>query len=332
MLQRSSIHINSTHYSLEEITEGVFIAISLDGGGAMGNAGIVDLGDRTIIFDTFETPIAAKDLRVASEFLTGRPVTWVINSHSHPDHWFGNQVFPRESIIVTSQITAELMVEYVEEIQEEKSNPSELEEFLQNKINQLEIEKDQIKKQVLISAVGRWNFYLESLPNLELRLPDQTFRGKITLHGSLRDVEIIDVGPAHTPGDSYMTIPSEKIIFLGDIGFFNQLPYMADCNPDGWISILDDLINSTYQIFIPGHGHVGSAQDLVILKEYIAMLTKMVAHAIDRGDTLDEVLNQEIPEPYKTWSIGSARPEVNTKFMYEYLSRIKHRDGFPPAE
>jgi len=325
MSRHSSTQTNSIHYSLEEIAEGVYVAISADGGGAMGNAGIVDLGDRTLIFDTFETPIAAEDLRVASEFLTGRPASWVVNSHSHPDHWFGNQVFRRESIIVSSQISAELMDEYVEDVQEEKSNPSELEEFLHKQINQLELEKDQFKKQVLKSSVARWKFYLESLPNLELRLPDQTFRGIITLCGSLRDVEIIDVSPAHTPGDCYLTIPSEEIVFLGDIGFFNQLPYMADCDPDGWISILDDLKNSKYQVFFPGHGPVGGAQDLVLLKEYISMLIKMVADAIDRGDTVDEVLNQEIPEPYKTWSIGSARPEVNTKFMYEYLSQSPHR-------
>jgi glyoxylase-like metal-dependent hydrolase (beta-lactamase superfamily II) len=318
---------------VEEISEGIFACISADGGGAMGNAGIVDLGDRTVVFDTFETPIAAEDLRVANEFLTGKTATWVVNSHSHPDHWFGNQVFPRESIVVSSQITKELMDEYIECAQEDKSNPSELEEFLQNLITQLELEKDQIKKQVLKSSIARSTFYLESLPNLNLRVPDQTFRGKMTLSGSIRDVELIDVGPAHTPGDSYLTIPSEKIIFLGDIGFFNQLPYMADCDPDGWISILNELINSNYQIFFPGHGPVGGAQDLVMLKEYISRLTKIVADAIDQGDTVDDVLSQEIPEPYKTWSIGSARPEVNTKFMYEYLSRSKNRGtGFPTAD
>ena len=250
MPQYSSTQPNSIHFLLEEIAEGVFACISADGGGAMGNAGIVDLGDRTIIFDTFETPIAAEDLRVASEFLTGRPATWVVNSHSHPDHWYGNQVFPRESIVITSQITAQLLDEYVEEVQSEKSDPSELEEFLQNQINQLEIETDQIKKRVLKSAVARWKFYFESLPNLNLRLPDQTFRGKISLHGSKRDVELIDVGPAHTPGDSYLTIPSENIVFLGDIGFFNQLPYMADCDPDGWISTLSELKNSKFSFTV----------------------------------------------------------------------------------
>lgn len=319
--QSSKKMIKSIHFSLEEIAEGVFACISSEGGGAMGNAGIVDLGDRTIIFDTFETPIAAEDLRVVGEYLTGRPASWVVNSHSHPDHWFGNQVFSRESIVITSQITAELMDEYVEDVQEEKSNPSELEEYLQDQINQLELETDNIKKQVLKSAIARWKFYLESLPNLNLRLPDQAFQGKITLHGSLRDVELIDVGPAHTPGDCYLTIPSEKTILLGDIGFFNQLPFMADCDPGGWISILNELKTSKYRIFFPGHGPVGGAEDLDILERYISMLKKKVADAIEEGTTVDEVLNQQITEPYETWSIGSTRPEVNTEFMFDYLSR-----------
>jgi glyoxylase-like metal-dependent hydrolase (beta-lactamase superfamily II) len=325
MHQHSSAQPNSIHYTLEEIAEGVFACISTDGGGAMGNAGIIDLGDRTIIFDTFETPIAAEDLRVASEFLTGRPATWVVNSHSHPDHWFGNQVFSRESIVITSQITAELMDEYVEEVQDEKSDPSELAEFLQNQIKQLDVETDPIKKRGLKSAVARWKFYLESLPILNPRLPDQTFTGKITIYGSLRNVELIDVGPAHTPGDTYLTIPSDNIIFLGDIGFFEQLPYMADCDPDGWISILGELINSKYHIFIPGHGPVGGAPDLVILGEFISMLRKNVENALDQGITFDEVLNKRFPEPYRTWSVGSARSEVNTKFMFEFFSRNQQR-------
>ena len=45
----------SIHFSLKEIAEGIYAAFAAEGGGAMGNAGIVDLGDRTVIFDTFES-------------------------------------------------------------------------------------------------------------------------------------------------------------------------------------------------------------------------------------------------------------------------------------
>ena len=75
----------SPHFEIYELAHGVFAAIHKDGSGAICNAGIVDLGDRTLVFDTFLTPQAAGDLKVAAEALTLRPVTLVVNSHCHND-------------------------------------------------------------------------------------------------------------------------------------------------------------------------------------------------------------------------------------------------------
>ena len=63
----------SRHFRLEQLADGVYAAIHSEGGEAIGNAGIVDLGDRTLVYDTFFTPQAAADLRFAAE--TGIPST-----------------------------------------------------------------------------------------------------------------------------------------------------------------------------------------------------------------------------------------------------------------
>jgi cyclase len=84
----------SQHFRLERLADGIYAAIHIDGGWAQSNAGIIDLGDRTLIFDTFINPEAATDLRAAAEELTGRSTVVVINSHSHNDHIWGNQIFP----------------------------------------------------------------------------------------------------------------------------------------------------------------------------------------------------------------------------------------------
>ena len=62
----------SDHFELVQVAEGVHAAIARPGGAAFSNAGIVDLGDLTLVFDTFETPVAARDLKAAGESLTGR--------------------------------------------------------------------------------------------------------------------------------------------------------------------------------------------------------------------------------------------------------------------
>ena len=62
----------SDHSELIQIAAGAWAAIASPDGAAFSNAGIVDLGDLTLVFDTFETPVAARDLKAAGESLTGR--------------------------------------------------------------------------------------------------------------------------------------------------------------------------------------------------------------------------------------------------------------------
>lgn len=78
-----AIPFTSPHFHLARLADGVYGAIAADDGGAVGNAGIVDLGDRALIFDTTLTPQAADDMRAAAERLVGHPIAHVVNSHWH---------------------------------------------------------------------------------------------------------------------------------------------------------------------------------------------------------------------------------------------------------
>src|SRR6478672_10218109 len=92
------------NFTIQQLAPGVWAAIQNDQfGRAICNAGIVDLGDKTVVFDPFMTPEAAKELRNVAVELTGRPVSFVINSHYHNDHIRGNQEFiPIATIISTA--------------------------------------------------------------------------------------------------------------------------------------------------------------------------------------------------------------------------------------
>jgi cyclase len=76
----------SKHYTLEQLADGVYTAIARYGAGAVCNAGIVDLGEPSLVFDAFQTPQAAVDLQYACQKLTGRSASYVVNSHWHGDH------------------------------------------------------------------------------------------------------------------------------------------------------------------------------------------------------------------------------------------------------
>lgn len=184
-------------------------------------------------------------------------------------------------------------------------------------------ETDLLDKRSLEDSIARFSHYLESLPTLQPRLPNQTFRQEINFHGSERNAVLTFAGPAHTSGDAFLTLPSEKIAFSGDIGFFEQLPYIQDCDPFGWVEILNKLVESDLEIFNPGHGPVGTKEDLKLLEGYIILLRKWVGEFDRKGKPIGDLLHMELPEPYKTWSIGSLRHQVNCQFMFEYQGRKK---------
>lgn len=158
----------SEHFDLIEVAAGAYAAIGTEGGGAYSNAGIVDLGDQTLIFDTFQTIQAAQDLQAAAEHLTGRRAAAVIISHAHGDHWMGNQVFADHAPIITTQEIHEQMSAIAENIKQIQADPSELKAMIQQNEVQLQAETDEGKRASLMALSTRWRRTLEMLPTLEL--------------------------------------------------------------------------------------------------------------------------------------------------------------------
>lgn len=81
--------IHTKYFTLKKMANGVFAAIAEPGNGAWSNAGVVDLGSELLVFDAFNTPSAAQELKIQAERLTGKKVKYLINSHYHggPHFW-----------------------------------------------------------------------------------------------------------------------------------------------------------------------------------------------------------------------------------------------------
>jgi glyoxylase-like metal-dependent hydrolase (beta-lactamase superfamily II) len=314
----------SDHFKLEQLTEGVFAAIASENGAAFSNAGIIDLGDITVIFDTFETPKAASDLKAAAESLTGRHAAFVINSHNHADHWFGNQVFDEQTTIVATNKTRDQMPVYIEELKSLKINPSEMEDSLVNNQKMLQDETDPLRRAGLLRSISRLKYSLEALPSLELKIPNQTFEGKLFLYGSQRSAEIIGLEQGHTSGDCLFTLREEKVAFLGDLAFFQRQPYMTDCEPMIWKRVLDGIGESSFETFVPGHGQIGTKKDITMLSDYLTILDDLVSQVIRSGGTVEDALKLTLPTPYDLWQqAGNHRFDENVRFFFQYLTNTQ---------
>ena len=311
----------SDHFELHQIAEGVYAAIAIEGGAAYSNAGLIDLGDRTLIFDTFETPIAADDLKSAAEQLTGRPASCIIISHAHDDHWLGNQVFADHTPIISTHETRAEMSERAEDIKDLQENPFELEEEIQEFKVRLESETDERMRASINNSILRYRYALDMLPTLELRLPNQTFDSQLIFHGSQRSAELRTSGEGHTISDCYLILPEEKIVFMGDLGFFQCQPFMAFCNPEAWQAQLEGFEGSHFELFVPGHGPLGTKADLALQKRYITVLEGMVGRIVKEGGSVEDALQISLPEPFDAWlSGGMTRFEANVRSSYERLS------------
>jgi cyclase len=311
----------SEHFQLTELAPGVYAAVGIPGRGAYSNAGIVDLGDRTLIFDTFMTTLAAADLRDAAEQLTGRPAGCIIISHAHSDHWMGNQVFDPQVPILASKATRATMPEAAEWLQYYQEHPDELEDELRNDRARLEAETDPRQRASLEAGIARWTILRDVLPTQEFRLPNLTFEGNLTFHGTERTAELVLVEPGHTASDAYLHLAADRIVFMGDLGFLQCQPFMAYCDPQAWMAQCQVMEGMEVDTFVPGHGPLGTHEDITLQREYIALLLDLLRRVIDGGGTVEDALAEPLPPPFDAWLHGSmARWETNVRTMYDRLA------------
>jgi cyclase len=312
MTDSSTAQVSGEYFRIEQLAEGVYAAIVVPGRGAWGNAGIVDLGEQTLVFDSFVTVAAAQALHAAAVELTGRAPAWVVNSHNHADHIMGNMTFP-EAIIVATAATRDLIgvrapafVEYA------RTHPEELDTLEQ----ELTKESDPNKARGLRMMLDEYRAIQRGLPDLQIRPPDVTFSDRLTFHGSRRRAELITLGGGHTPSDAFLHLPGERIVFMGDLGQVGFHPSMSQGNPDTWIGILDQVEALDVATVAPGHGQVGTPADLALLRQYIRDLQQLAADLVAMGIPAEELAQVPVPVAYQAWEVSNGFAD-NLRFLYE---------------
>jgi cyclase len=305
---------STRHFRLEQLAEGVYAAIHAEGGWAICNAGIIDLGDRTIVFDTFMTPDAAGDLRDVAESLTGRPVHAVINSHPHNDHIWGNQIFSKDVDIISTSRTRDLI---------ETEGPLEAQGFQdvsQQRLEALEAQLTEARDETALAliryAIIYYQAIIATLPKLQLRLPNITFTDELTFSGPKRSAKLITFEGAHSGSDAILHLPEDGIVFMADLLFIGVHPYLPDGDPEKIQRIMTQVRKLQAKTFVPGHGPVGQAYHLDWMDEYIDTLNSLVREAIKKGATEEEIGKIALPREYQHLIFPSFFP-ANMKFLYQ---------------
>ena len=311
----------SRHFHLEQLAEGVFAAINAEEGWAICNAGIIDLGDRTIVYDAFSCPQAANDLREAAESLTGRPVRMLINSHYHNDHIWGNQAFSAEVNIISTGKTRQLII--TEGAAEIKWYGEKAQKRLETLEAQYAESDDEAVRQELKPAIYDYQAIVAALPILQVRLPNLTFTGELVFNGPKRSARLLSYDNAHCGSDTILYLPEDGIVFMEDTLFINCHPYLADGDPVVIQRVLADVKVLQPSILVPGHGPVGTIEHLDVLDGYINNLNTSVEDAIILGLTEVELDNIPIPRPYQQFLFRMFFA-TNLKFVYQRQMKARN--------
>jgi cyclase len=294
----------SKHFTLRSLTRGVYACIHKPGGAGFSNAGIIDLGDHTLVVDTFHTRAAGRDLRQTAEALFGRPVETAVLTHAHHDHWMGACAFDASTTLWASEATRQSCLEWAPKILEDFQDPALWEEWLKGTEQQLQTEQDPRLRGDLEHNRSFIRYIMAERTEFQPRTPDQIYEGTLTFQGSERQAELRSLGRGHSEEDSVLLLPQDGIAFTGDIGFFDTQPLLSVCDLDLLRPQMRFFAESDFQTLVPGHGPVGGKDALVLQLKYWDVLEDLVRRVAQGGGSFQEALQITLPEPFDQWLMG----------------------------
>jgi len=247
--------IVSGAHRFEKVAEGIYYATASGTMTVGANSPIILTDTEAMVIDSEITPAAARALIADLKAVTDKPVRYVVDSHYHYDHAFGNQVFGPEVQIIGHENTRKRLLgntmeqyTYLSSIEPVPARVAALNERIAK-------ETDPQQKAALERQIANSLAYLEQVKEIKVTPPGVTLDRKMTLFRGGREIQILYFGRGHTDTDVVVYLPKEKIVCTGDL-MESVISYMGDAYADEWPATLDRLMALDFDTVMPGHGVV----------------------------------------------------------------------------
>jgi len=259
--------------------------------GFISNTTFIITDDSVVVVDPGGSKQIGEMVIAEIRKVTDKPISHVINTHHHADHWMANDAFtalsPRPQIVGHAYM---------------RTKAKEIGEQWLGIISRL-TNKANIGTKVV-------------LPDTEIVGGRQWKMGNLTL-------QFYHPAHAHTKGDIAIFIPEEKVLVAGDIHFYKRTPGFQDASPLGNLAALKELKKLNPKHVIPGHGPVTDINGLQYMLTYIEKLESEVSRLFKDG-LEDFEMNDKIKlGDYRNMSGFSSRFGINVNRMY---AEIEARD------
>ena len=259
----STADLGDKTVSFDELAPGLY-AYTAEGD---PNSGAIVGPDGVTVIDAQATPAMAAEVQARIASVTDRKVNRIILSHYHAVRVLGASGYPAQEIIC-SDITRDLIVER----------------------GQADMD----------SEIGRFPRLFrgrESIPGLTW--PSLTFHGRMSLWLGAREAQIIQIGRAHTMGDTIVWLPKEKVLFAGDTVEFGAAPYCGDAHFTDWPETLRRLRELGAQKMVPGRGRAlltpgDVAEGLAGTEAFTSTLFGLVKEGVAKGGGLKAIYQDAV--------------------------------------
>jgi glyoxylase-like metal-dependent hydrolase (beta-lactamase superfamily II) len=249
-------------HRFEKVAEGVYYATATGSVTIGSNAAVIVNDDDVMLVDPGISAAAATTFLADVKTLTSKPVKYVVDTHYHYDHAFGNQVFGPDVTIIGHDTTRRRL-----------NGPGSLKErtYLMNSTaaianrftllkRQISEAKDAQERAVYERQLAIHQQYADEQPKLRVTPPNATLSRDMTLHRGSREIQIRFLGRAHTDGDIVVFLPRERIVATGDM-ITSGLSYTGDAFIDEWPATLEAVMALDFDMVLPGHGAVFKGKD-----------------------------------------------------------------------
>jgi glyoxylase-like metal-dependent hydrolase (beta-lactamase superfamily II) len=252
----------------------------------ISNAGFVVTPKGVVVIDALGSPVLAQKLIQEIQKVTKQKIVAVILTHYHADHVYGLQEFKRLGATIYAQ---------------------------RDGLNYIASET---AKQRLIAS--RIDFAPWVNENTRLVPADVWIDHSKTIRVGGVEFRISRVGPAHAPEDLIVFIPSEKVLFAGDLVFRGRIPFVGNADSRGWMSALDEIQKQNPTIVVPGHGPYSTnpLADIAFTRNYLAYLREVMGPAARDLDPFEEAYAKADWSEYEGMPLFRAANRMNAYNVY----------------
>ncbi len=280
---------------VREIAPGVFFRYSSISAtdksvpfGGSNHAWIV-FEDYVVVIDA-NFPQGAREVVEAIRKTTDRPIRYVLDTHHHGDHAYGNAILADAGASIVAQANCARLLRTV--------GPKEFEEASKGPTGRKDVAQSRLKP------------------------PTVVFDDKLVLEDGKQRVEFLHFGHSHTIGDAVAYLPKHKILCTGDACVNGAYNFMGHSDLASWIRALERMQQLDVKTVVPGHGPLAGKELLEKQKRYFVELRKEVQKGIDARKSVDDIIkNLDFPW-YKEWTGVQPSPDNIRHAHAELTGRV----------